>query len=101
MSLKSKFAVAGLAAAFVAGAALPALAVSAAANTNVNVRSCGSTECRVVGVLRRGEWVDVDYCEGLWCSVSKPGPDGWVNARYLSRDFDDDYYDDYDDFDRD
>lgn len=104
MSLKSKLAAAGLAAAFVAAAAMPALAVSAVANTNVNVRSCASTTCRVVDVLRRGEWVDVDYCDGLWCAVSKPGPDGWVNARYLSRDFDDDF-DDYDfdddDFDRD
>jgi hypothetical protein len=49
--------------------------------------------------------VEVDYCEGTWCAISKPGPDGWVSANYLSRgggyDDDDDYYDDGDYYDDD
>lgn len=100
MSVKSKLAGLGLAAAIVVGAAAPAFAVTAFATTNVNVRSCGSTDCRVVDVLRRGERVDVDFCEGAWCAVDKRGRDGYVNANYLTRDwddYDDDYYSDDDD----
>jgi uncharacterized protein YraI len=82
-----------LAAALVVGSALPALAVSAVATSNVNVRSCGSTDCRVVDVLRSGERVEIDYCQGSWCAVSKRGLDGWVSANYLSRDGRDRYDD--------
>jgi hypothetical protein len=101
MSLKSKAKILGLAAAIVIGSALPALAVTAFATTDVNVRSCGSTDCRVVDVLQRGESVDVQYCENAWCAVEKQGRDGWVNAAYLGRDGvdDDDDYDRYDDYD--
>jgi uncharacterized protein YraI len=101
MSLKLKAAAFGVAAALVAGAALPALAATAFATSNVNVRSCGSTDCRVVDVLRRGDRVDVDFCRGSWCAIENfNGRDGWVSASYLSRDYDDDYFDDYydDDF---
>ncbi len=102
MSPKSMLAALGLAAAMSAGAAVPAMAAAAVADTNLNVRSCGSTSCRVVDVLRRGEVVDVQYCEDIWCFVEKRGRDGWVSARYLSRDRYDDFYDDdyyYDDDD--
>jgi uncharacterized protein YraI len=96
MSLKSKLPIAGLAAAMLLATAAPAVAVTAFATTNVNVRACDDIGCRVVDVLRRGEQVDVDYCRGEWCAVSKRGPNGFVNANYLSRggDFydDDDYY---------
>jgi uncharacterized protein YraI len=99
MSIRSMAKSIGLAAAIVVGSALPAFAVTAYATTNVNVRSCDSTSCRVVDVLRRGERVEIDYCRGAWCAVEKPGRDGWVNANYLSRggdyyDDDDYYYDD-------
>jgi uncharacterized protein YraI len=96
MSLKSNAAALGLAVALVVGAAVPALAASAYATSNVNVRECAGTHCDVVDVLRRGERVDVDYCRGAWCFVEKRGPNGFVNANYLSRDgyYDDDYYDD-------
>lgn len=101
MSLKSKAATLGIAAAIVVGTALPALAVTAFATTNVNVRSCGGTDCRVVDVLRRGDRVEIDYCEGSWCAIERRGRDGWVSANYLSRGgfYDDDFYDDdyYDD----
>lgn len=96
MSPKSLLASLGLAAAISVGAAVPAIAASAVVDTNLNVRSCGSTDCRVIDVLRRGEVVDIEYCEGVWCFIEKPGRDGWVSARYLSRDglYDDDFYDD-------
>lgn len=101
MSLKSKLASLGLAAALVVAAAVPAFAVTAYATTNVNVRSCASTSCNVRDVLQRGDRVDVRYCEGAWCAVDRRGRNGWVNANYLSRDdydddyfYDDDYYDD-------
>ena len=99
MSLKSTFVSLGLAGAMVAGAAIPAMAATAVADTNLNVRTCGSTDCRVVDVLRRGEVVEVEYCEGVWCFIHKRGRDGWASAKFLSRDryYDDDdyYYDDY------
>jgi hypothetical protein len=100
MSLRSIAASIGVAAAIILAGALPAAAATAYATTNVNVRSCGSTDCRVVDVLHRGERVEVDYCRGAWCAVEKRGRDGFVNANYLSRDFDDYYDDDYydDDF---
>ncbi|RYH09881.1 MAG: SH3 domain-containing protein [Alphaproteobacteria bacterium] len=73
-----------------------ASAASAYASTTVNVRAGAGSGYPVVDVLRPGERVDVDYCKGAWCAVEKPGPDGWVNANYLSAGRD---YDDYDDDD--
>ena len=80
--------------------ATAALAAPAYASSTVNVRAGAGTGYPVVDVLHRGERVDVDYCRGAWCRVEKPGPDGWVNANYLSADrYDrDDYYDDEDYF---
>ena len=79
-----------------------ASAATAYASTTVNVRAGGGTGYPVVDVLRPGERVDVEYCKGAWCAISKPGPDGWVNANYLTsgRDYDDEeFYDEYDDYD--
>jgi len=74
-----------------------ASAAPAYASTTVNVRAGAGPGYSVVDVLRPGEPVEVDYCKGAWCAVEKPGPDGWVNANYLSADRD--YPDDYDDED--
>jgi len=52
--------------------------------TNVNVRSGPGTNYAVVDVAQRGEQVDVQQCRGSWCYITKPGPDGWVSASYLS-----------------
>jgi len=73
-----------------------ASAATAFASTSVNVRAGAGTGYRVVDVLHPGEQVEVDYCRGTWCYVTKPGPDGWVSASYLEADSydDDDYYDD-------
>jgi len=52
--------------------------------SNVNVRSGPGTNYAVVDTVRRGQQVDVQQCQGSWCYVSKPGPDGWVSASYLA-----------------
>jgi uncharacterized protein YraI len=78
-------AVLGLAASVGVAQAAPAYATG-----NVNVRSGPSTGYAVVDVLRRGDRVDVERCRGSWCYVSKPGPNGWVSANYLSN-YDDGY----------
>jgi uncharacterized protein YraI len=51
--------------------------------SNVNVRSGPGTNYGVVDVARAGQQVDVQQCQGSWCYISKPGPDGWVSASYL------------------
>ena len=79
------------------GIALATSAASAAtayADATVNVRSGPGTSHGVVDVLDEGQRVEVDYCKGLWCFVEKPGPDGWVNANYLTQDYWDDEEDD-------
>jgi uncharacterized protein YraI len=77
-----------------------ATAATAFASTSVNVRAGAGTGYPVVDVLRPGQRVEVDYCRGTWCKVEKSGPDGWVNANYLTARYadDDDYYYDDDDF---
>jgi len=52
--------------------------------SNVNVRSGPGTNFAVVDQVRRGQTVDVQQCQGSWCYIAKPGPDGWVSATYLS-----------------
>lgn len=81
------------------GIALATPAASAAtayAGATVNVRSGPGTSHGVVDVLDEGQRVEVDYCKGLWCFVEKPGPDGWVNANYLTQDYWDDEEEDDD-----
>ncbi|GEM_PF-7112553 len=58
-------------------------ALEAAAITDVNVRSGPGVRFGKVDVLREGEVVDITECQGNWCYVIKPGPDGWVSGRYL------------------
>ncbi|WP_108461197.1 SH3 domain-containing protein [Devosia naphthalenivorans] len=52
--------------------------------SNVNVRSGPGTNYGVVDTVRRGSQVDVQQCQGSWCFISKPGPDGWVSSSYIS-----------------
>lgn len=89
-----------------AAGATAASAATAYASSTVNVRAGAGTGYAVVGVLRPGQRVDIDYCKGAWCLIEQRGPDGWVNANYLNADRyndddryydDDDYYNDYDD----
>lgn len=51
---------------------------------NVNVRSGPGTNYAVVDTVTRGTQVDVQQCQGSWCYVAKPGPDGWVSSTFLS-----------------
>ncbi|GGF13704.1 hypothetical protein GCM10011321_02090 [Youhaiella tibetensis] len=83
-ALRTKILAGGLAALALVATAGAALAAPAYATSNVNVRSGPGTGYRSVDVLTRGQPVDVQQCRGSWCFVSKPGPDGWVSANYLS-----------------
>jgi len=85
-----------------------ASAATAYASSTVNIRAGAGTGYPVVGVLRPGQPVEIDYCRGAWCLIEQRGPSGWVNANFLSADSyrddrryddrryygDDDYYDD-------
>jgi hypothetical protein len=61
-----------------------AFAAPGVITSNVNVRSGPGTNFGVIDVAARGTQVDVQSCQGSWCYVVKPGPDGWVSASYLS-----------------
>ncbi|WP_052951547.1 SH3 domain-containing protein [Devosia soli] len=52
--------------------------------SNVNVRQGPGTNYAVVDTVRRGQQVDVQQCQGSWCYIAKPGPDGWISAQYLA-----------------
>ncbi len=85
MALSKKIIAGGIAVLALLGTAGAAMAAPAFATSNVNVRSGPGTSYGVIDTLRRGEPVDVQYCQGSWCFVDKRGPDGWVSANYLDR----------------
>ena len=85
MALNRKLLAAGLAALALLGTSIAASAAPAVVTGNVNVRSGPGTGYYAVDTIRRGERVDVQYCQGSWCFVEKRGPDGWVSANYLER----------------
>lgn len=88
---------AALGAVLLGTALAPSIASAATATATVNVRNAPVSGA-VVDVLRPGQQVEIDRCvTSGWCYVIKPGPDGWVSARYLSND--DDSFDDEDDVD--
>jgi uncharacterized protein YraI len=74
-----------LGAALLGALLFPSFAFGATATSNVNVRNA-PVNGAVVDVLRAGQEVEIDRCSGGWCYVTKPGPDGWVSAAYLSND---------------
>jgi uncharacterized protein YraI len=75
-----------LGAALLGALLFPSLAFGATATSTVNVRNA-PVNGAVVDVLRAGQQVEIDRCTSSgWCYVNKPGPDGWVSARYLSND---------------
>jgi len=77
---------AGIAAAAAAMAAfVPAAQAAPGVTTaNVNLRSGPGTNYAVLDTVLRGTTVDVQRCQGSWCYVEKPGPDGWISASYLT-----------------
>lgn len=62
----------------------PAFAGGAVASTVVNVRAGPGGSHPVIAVLAPGERVRIDHCRGPWCLVRQSGPDGWVDANYLT-----------------
>lgn len=89
MNTLRKTATAFLAAATLVAAASAALAVSAVATGNVNVRTGPSIGFSKVDILVKGERVDVRECKSGWCYVEHKGPDGWVSGKYLAKAYDD------------
>jgi uncharacterized protein YraI len=83
MTLKKTVLTVGLAVIALAGSAASALAASAYATSNVNVRSGPGGGYEVVDNLRRGERVEIDRCRGNWCLVYGRSTEGWVSASYL------------------
>ncbi len=85
MHIRKKIATVAAATAILVLSAGSALAVSAHATGNVNVRTGPGTGYNRVDTLHSGENVNVRQCQGGWCYVEHSGPDGWVSANYLSR----------------
>jgi len=85
MNFGKTLATATAATAFLALSAGSALALSAHATGNVNVRTGPSVSYNKVDTLHTGENVEVKQCQNGWCYVEHSGPDGWVSANYLSR----------------
>lgn len=83
MTFKKTALTVGIAFVALAGSAAAALAASAVATDNVNVRSGPGSSYGVVDNLRRGERVEIDQCRGSWCLVYNNGTEGWVAASYL------------------
>ncbi len=63
------------------GASASAMAYTAYATTELNVRSGPGTGYRQIDVLGYGERVNVSYCEGSWCKLRGGG---WASANYLA-----------------
>ncbi len=53
--------------------------------SNVNLRTCPTTQCGVIMTLRPGDNVRVLRYDGGWANVVVIGPEveGWVSATYL------------------
>ena len=87
-----------LAGSILAATSAVALASSAEAVVDLNVRD-EAFDGDIIDVLYDGEVVDVLGCDYGWCFIDHKGPDGWVSAAYLDFDWHDDYYYyDYDDY---
>jgi hypothetical protein len=83
MRLSTLFA-AGAAALALLGFAAPVAA--AQPTTTLNVRTCGSTTCPVIAVIRPGDEVTIVGQSGGWCELARPR--GWASCRYLDEDDD-------------
>lgn len=51
---------------------------------SLNVRTGPGVGFPKVGALPLGSPVDVQFCQGSWCSVGYWGGGGWVSANYLT-----------------
>jgi hypothetical protein len=89
----NKLTTALLAAAVLVASATAAMAAPGVVTGNANVRSGPGTGYSVISSVHYGQYVEIEYCSGNWCHVSKPGRDGWVSAGFLALNdgWDDDY----------
>ncbi len=62
-----------------------AFASTAEAMADVSIHSNHSKGSRIVDTLYEGERVTVRSCDGNWCYISHPGPDGWVPVADLEQ----------------
>ena len=73
--------------AFVLGSSMPATAQLSQSQTtaDLNMRQGPSTRYAVVGVIPRGQWVQILGCSNpiSWCQVRYASRQGWVSASYL------------------
>ncbi|MDB5561798.1 MAG: hypothetical protein JWN11_1216 [Hyphomicrobiales bacterium] len=81
MNIRSNIIAAAIAVTVVVAGTAAAMASPAIANGNANVRNHpgGAT----IGYLHDGQPVNVLGCNGNWCKVQRPGPDGWVRVMAL------------------
>ena len=80
----NKFTTALLAAAVLVASASAAMASPGVVTGNATVRAGAGTGYPVISSVQYGQAVDIEYCSGNWCHVSKSGRDGWVSAGYLA-----------------
>jgi uncharacterized protein YraI len=66
-----------------------AAAAVATATTDLNVRECPGTQCRVIGQLSAGQRVDGGPCDGGWCALASGG---YASQRYLAFGVAEEYY---------
>ncbi len=62
-----------------------AMASSASASVDLNMRSGPGTQYRVIATIPRGGRVEVRGCSGGWCDVVWAGRRGFASERFLSR----------------
>ena len=94
MSIRNKIITAALAVTVVITGTAAAMASPAVASYNASVRNHPGGSA--VNYVSAGQPVNVVGCNGNWCKVKVPGPDGWVKASVLDfGGYDDAYYDDY------
>lgn len=67
-------------------AATPALAATATATTDLNLRAGPGPDFEIVGVIAGSDQAEVEGCldEANWCKVSYNGQEGWAYGEYLS-----------------
>lgn len=55
---------------------------------SLNIRSCGSTKCSVIGGLKKGDKVIVKSISNGWANIIYGNADGYVSLEYLRKEID-------------
>lgn len=61
-----------------------ALAVQAIVNQDADVHAKAKNSSTIVNSVSEDDEVRVLDCQGSWCKIKIPGPDGWVKKAYLT-----------------